>query len=55
MWEEVVVDVKGLRKATKRLVQNRWSPHRDLKSGPPEYETSVVLGLKFVGSATLTS
>jgi hypothetical protein len=34
--------LKGLRKNTKNLIQDSWSPGRDLNPGPPEYETGVL-------------
>jgi hypothetical protein len=36
------VGLGGLRKTTKNLGQDSWSPGRDLNPGPPEYETGVL-------------
>jgi hypothetical protein len=34
--------LEGLRKATKNLSQDNWSPGEDLKPGPPEYEAGML-------------
>jgi hypothetical protein len=34
--------LKGLRNITKSLIQDSWSPGRDLNPGPLEYETGVL-------------
>jgi hypothetical protein len=33
--------LEGLRKTTNNLIQDIWSPGRDLNQGPPEYEAGV--------------
>jgi hypothetical protein len=50
VWKEAVMALfevlswhlpEGLRKTTKDLGQNSWSPGRDLNPGPPEYKGGV--------------
>jgi hypothetical protein len=37
-----IIHLEILRKGTKNLSQDRWSPVRDLNPGPPEYEAGVL-------------
>jgi hypothetical protein len=34
---DLCICVEGLRKVTKHLSQDTWSPYRDWNPGPPEY------------------
>jgi hypothetical protein len=36
------IHLKGLRKTTKNLNQDSWSPGQDLNPRPPEYESGVL-------------
>jgi hypothetical protein len=37
------IRLERLRKSMKNLIQDSWSPHRDLNPGPPEYEAQVLI------------
>jgi hypothetical protein len=42
--------LQELSKTTKHLIQDSWSPGRDLKPGPPEYEAGVYHSSAMFGS-----